>query len=228
MCGRFTLILDPDELREELELGEMPPDLTPRYNIAPTQPVAVATDPLSRDVRLFRWGLIPSWAKDAAIGARLINARSETLAGKPAFRRPFARQRCLILATGFYEWQRRDGGSPKGAQPYYFRLKDGKPFAFAGLWDVWRPRPEEEVRSATIITCPANEVVAPVHDRMPAILTGDALWAWLDVSAAPSHLQELLRPLPADLMEAYPVSSKVNSPANDDPGCIRPLQAPAL
>lgn len=228
MCGRFTLILDPGDLQDELGLGEMPPDLAPRYNVAPTQPVAVVADPDTRAVELFRWGLIPSWAKDPAIGNRMINARSETLAEKPSFRTAFARRRCLIVADGFYEWQRsKEAGARKGSQPYYFRLADGKPFAFAGLWEAWRPAPEETLRSCTIITCAANELVGRIHERMPVILTGDALWGWMDRAAPADRLQALLAPYPAGKMEAYPVSPLVNSPANDTPACVRPLSGPA-
>jgi putative SOS response-associated peptidase YedK len=226
MCGRFTLILEPEDLQAELQLSSMPVDLSPRYNIAPSQPVAVVTDGVARAAEMFRWGLIPFWAKDAGIGNRMINARSETLAEKPAFRSAFARQRCLILADGFYEWQRDTStGSRKGAQPYFFRLASGKPFAFAGLWDTWRPSPEETVRSCTIITCPANELVGRIHDRMPVMLSGDDLWHWLEPATKTSQLNTLLRPYPPGDMDTYPVSALVNNPANDDPACVRPMRA---
>ena len=214
MCGRFTLILDPAAIQLDLNLGDVPPDLHPRYNTAPTQPVAVVTDPVSRDVQMFRWGLIPAWAKDPSIGSRMINARSETLVEKPSFRTAFARRRCLILADGFYEWYRPAGEGAR-PQPYYFRLASGQPFGFAGLWDTWRPPAGEPISTCTIITCAANERVARIHDRMPVILDKTALWSWLDPSAALPDLQRMLLPYPAEAMTHYPVSRRINNPAYD-------------
>jgi putative SOS response-associated peptidase YedK len=224
MCGRFTLILDPAALREDLDLGEATAttELAPRYNIAPTQPVAVVADAQKRAIGMFRWGLIPSWAKDPAIGNRLINARAETLQEKPSFRTAFNRRRCLILADGFYEWQ-RPAGKASRSQPYYFRLADGKPFAFAGLWDLWQSADGSEVPTCTIITTQANAQVGRIHDRMPVILTGERLWEWLDPRAKPADLQAQLRPYAADLMTTYAVSPAINSPAVDTAELIEPV-----
>jgi putative SOS response-associated peptidase YedK len=165
VCGRYTLKAPKKAIAEAFDLADVPP-LLPRYNIAPTQPVPVVRlDPASgeRGLALLHWGLIPSWADDPAIGHRLINARAETVAEKPAFRSAFKRRRCLVVADGFYEWKRENGKTP-----YYFRLKDDSPFAFAGLWDRWE-KGDELVASCTLITCEPNGVVAPVHDRMPVI-----------------------------------------------------------
>jgi len=220
MCGRFTLILEPEAVQKELDLGEMPPDLQPRYNIAPTQPVAVVTDPVERRVEVFRWGLIPSWAKDPEIGNRMINARSETVSEKPAFRTSFARRRCAILADGFFEWVKQDrGASGRGrrSSPYFIHLASGKPFAFAGLWDSWRSPEGEEVQSCTIITCPANEAIATLHDRMPVILDKDHIWQWLEPLVPQAELQSMLVPYPAEKIAYRPISYLVNNPAYDSP-----------
>jgi len=223
MCGRFTLILEPEAVQKELKLGDFPDDFQSRYNVAPSQPIAVVTDPESRNVELFHWGLIPSWAKDAAIGNRLINARSETLLEKPAFRTAFARRRCLILADGFYEWYRPDkdaAGKSARRIPYYFQLASHKPFAFAGLWETWRSPEGELVKSTTIITCPANELVSQYHDRMPVILDGSRLWDWIKPDAKMPFLQDMLAPFPPDQMVSHPVSPLVNNPANDSPELV--------
>ncbi len=232
MCGRFTLILEPEEVQNELHLGKMPEEVKPRFNIAPSQPIAVVTDPQTRDVQLFRWGLIPFWAKDPAIGNRMINARSETLAEKPAFKTALARRRCLILADGFYEWFHPEGRGPEGKSkgktsspsiPYLFRLASGKPFAFAGLWDTWRSPEGETISSCTIITTTANEHLSRFHERMPVILDQDNLWKWLKPEATIPEVTSLLIPYPSDQMASHPVSPKVNSPAFDTPECILPL-----
>ena len=221
MCGRFTLT-EPDVgvLLETFSLTHPPEPLPPRYNIAPTQPVAtvVRENDGSTVLRMMRWGLIPGWAKDPTIGARMINARSETLAEKPAFRNAFKRRRCLIVADGFYEWQKRAGGK----LPMFITLKDRQPFGFAGLYEIWtEPESGASLTTCTIITGPANELVASIHDRMPIILPPEAYDLWLDpLETNTSRLGELLRPYPADAMMAYPVSPRVNTPANDDPGLI--------
>jgi putative SOS response-associated peptidase YedK len=221
MCGRFTITVNADTMQQELGLVGMPEHYQPRYNVAPSQPIAVVADASERQAEWMRWGLIPFWAKDPAIGNRLINARAETLAEKPAFRGAFAKRRCIILADGFYEWQK--GAGPGGrAQPYHFRREDGKPFAFAGLWEFWRSPEGEEVRSCTIITCDANACVAPVHQRMPVLLSGEDLWKWLGQEDAGS-LQNLLKPYPAEEMVRYPVSTRVNSPELDLPDLIQPV-----
>jgi len=226
MCGRFTLVMEPEAVQNELQLGNLPEGLGRRFNIAPSQLVAVVTDPESRNVELFRWGLIPSWAKDPGIGNRMINARSETLAEKPTFRNALLRRRCLILADGFYEWRQPDGkekGKTGGrSTPYLFRLASGKPFAFAGLWDIWKSPEGYNISSCAIITTSANEEVKLVHDRMPVILDQDHLWRWLAPQASREELNGLLISYPAQKMASYPVSSLVNNPGNDTPEVIKP------
>jgi putative SOS response-associated peptidase YedK len=221
MCGRFTLTVDAADLQEDFELSSLPNDLQPRYNIAPSQPVLAITEGRGRAAEWLHWGLIPAWAKDLAIGNRLINARSETLAEKPSFRSALARRRCIILADGFYEWQHQ-ADKRISAQPYHFRRADGRPFAFAGLWEVWRKPEGGEIRSCTIITCAANELVSSVHDRMPVMLSGDKVWAWLETRPVP-ELQKLLAPYPAQWMVATPVSRAVNDPKKDTRECILPV-----
>jgi putative SOS response-associated peptidase YedK len=222
MCGRYTITVNPEDVKQELGLASMPDGYQARYNIAPTQPVAVVADPTGRNAEMMRWGLIPFWAKDIEIGSRLINARSETIAEKPAFKYAFNKRRCLVLADGFYEWQK--GGGPAGrSQPYYFKLADGKPFAFAGLWEFWKSPAGEEVRSCTIITCAANAVVRPVHDRMPVMLSGDALWAWLEGAPA-GDLQAMLRPYSPERMLSYPVAMLVNRPEIDSPELVQSIK----
>ncbi len=223
MCGRFTLALDLEGLRQSFPWLTLPErDLTPRYNIAPTQPVAVVANNHPDRLDFFVWGLIPSWAKDPTIGSRLINARAETLAEKPAFRNAYRRRRCLILADGFYEWRKEVGTTRK--TPMYIRMKSGEPFAFAGLWEAWNSPLGDLVLSCTIITTTPNELLAPIHDRMPAILPREAYDEWLDPNdRRPADLAPLLRPYPAREMEAYAVSMQVNNPAYDGPECIVPV-----
>jgi len=218
MCGRYTITLEPADFELELGVGDFPSDFEKRYNVAPTQQVTVVRDPESRKVEWMKWGLIPFWAKDPAIGARMINARSETLSEKPSFRQSFEKRRCLILADGFFEWQKNEG---KASTPYYLKLKNGKPFAFAGLWDRWKPSEEIDVMSCTIITCPANELVATIHDRMPVMLDKHSLWQWLQ-PAPMGELEKQLKPYPAELMQAYPISKMINNSQYDAPDVIRP------
>ncbi len=220
MCGRYTLTVDPADLQDLFELTEpVPAGLSPRYNIAPTQPVAVIANGSQRKLELFRWGLIPSWAKDPDIGNRLINARSETLADKPAFRAALKKRRCLIVADGFYEWKR--GGQRK--TPMYFQLAQGQPFAFAGLWETWTGPDQALVKSCTIITTRANPVVEPVHDRMPVILPAAAYAEWLSPGELPAErIQAYLQPFSAP-MQVFAVSQAVNNPAHDSPECVRPI-----
>jgi len=216
MCGRFTLTIDPTDLQDALPGLSFPETFTPRYNIAPTQPVLALPNDASRQANFYVWGLIPSWAREASIGSRLINARAETLAEKPSFRSAYKYRRCLIFADGFFEWQPLPGG--KGKLPHYIHLKTGKPFAFAGLWERWQPADGSEVLSTTIITTEPNSLMAPIHARMPVILPRNAYTQWLDPAPQnPTGLQSLLRPYPAEEMEAFPVSTLVNSPGNDRP-----------
>jgi putative SOS response-associated peptidase YedK len=199
----------------------------PRWNVAPTQPVPVirrdSKGPTMR-ASLMRWGLIPSWASDATIGARTINARSETAASKPSFREPLRKQRCLVPSDGFYEWKR----SGKQKQPFCFEVVDGAVFAFAGLWDCWQSADGEAIETCTILTTTPNELLADVHDRMPVILAADQYDRWLDPSMqdAPSAVS-LLRPYDPKLMRRYPVSPRVNVVVNDDPECSAPVDLPA-
>jgi len=202
----------------------VPGDIPPRFNIAPSQPVAVVANDGQNHLDFFVWGLIPSWAKDPQIGNRLINARAETLAEKPAFRAAFRRRRCLVLADGFYEW-RQDPGQ-KSKTPLFIQLKSRQPFAFAGLWEIWHATDGSEIRSCTIITTQPNEMMAPIHNRMPVILSPEAYPLWLSAEEKDSNqLTQLLVPYPADQMTAYPVSKMVNSPHNDSPEIILPVGA---
>ena len=218
MCGRFTLRTPAHRLAEAFGVRELP-NLRPRYNIAPSQDVvAIRRAADGRELVSLRWGLIPFWAKEAAIGNRMINARAETAAGKPAFRAAFRRRRCLVAADGFYEWQKTDGG-PK--QPYFIRLADDAPFAIAGLWERWSAPDGEAVESCTLLTTGANDLLRPIHDRMPVILAPAAYDAWLDAEA-PSA-EALLRPYPAGEMTAYAIGRLVNDPRTDAAACIAPL-----
>ncbi len=220
MCGRFTLTARREAVAAALDLDDFF-ELPPRYNIAPTQWVpAVRLDPEAggREFTALKWGLIPPWVDEPAIANRLINARAETVADRPAFRSAFRRRRCLVVADGFYEWSREYGRSP-----YYFRLRDGGPFAFAGLWERWE-RGEEPVESCTLITTAANGVVAPVHGRMPVLHKPEHFARWLDPGEErPDTLRALLAPAPEDWLAAHPVSKLVNNPMNEGPRCIEPL-----
>jgi putative SOS response-associated peptidase YedK len=225
MCGRFTLTVSAEDLQAELGLQSVPPEYQPRFNVAPTQPVAVLDEFPAQSLELMRWGLVPSWADDPAIGNRLINARAETVAEKPAFRKAFVNRRCLILADGFYEWQAAAGKKgPK--QPYYFRSPAERVIAFAGLYEVWYPKDGEPLKSCTIITTAANERVSPVHDRMPVILPREAWADWLKPKQTIDQLVDYLRPYPTERMEAFPVSLQVNNPAVDAPTCLEPWGGP--
>jgi putative SOS response-associated peptidase YedK len=221
MCGRFTIMLDADDLKESMGLSSVPDDWRPRFNIAPTQAVAVVADAQLRQAEWMRWGLIPSWAKDMEIGNRLINARSETVTEKSSFRAAFSRRRCILLADGFYEWL-RSADKKVPSIPYHFHRKDRKPFGFAGLWETWRNPAGEEIRSCTILTTSANEVVRPVHNRMPVLLDGADLWNWI-LPAMPEQHLALLKPYPDDALESHIVSRMVNTPARDIPECAYPL-----
>jgi putative SOS response-associated peptidase YedK len=221
MCGRFTLTSPAETIAEQFQLPEVP-SLSPRYNIAPTQPVAaVRRQPGNggRELAVLRWGLVPFWAKDPKIGSRMINARSETVAEKRSFRAAFRRRRCLVVADGFYEWQRRE----RGKQPFFIRLRDERPFAFAGLWEHWEG-PAGALESCTVLTTEPNDLMRPLHSRMPVILPPEHYDLWLDPGVQEAGLlQPLLRPYPFEDMMAYPISTWVNRPANDGPRCIEPL-----
>lgn len=218
MCGRYTLSQPAEAIASVFQLDEVKSE--PRYNIAPSQlvPTLYQTESHARQFQMLRWGLIPAWAKDPAIGNKLINARSETVAEKPSFRSAFRHRRCLIIADGFYEWRRQEGKK----QPFYFRLQDGL-FAFAGLWEHWQDPDGEVIDSCTILTTQANEILQPIHDRMPVILNPKDYDLWLDPMQKPEQLQQLLQPYSSTAMTCYPVSTKVNKPTNDTPELINSL-----
>ena len=222
MCGRFTLFEADKILSKEFGVSSVPP-LSPRYNIAPSQPVtAVRATPTAsgREIAFLRWGLIPSWSKDPTIGNRLINARAETASDKPSFRKAFRQHRCLIPTNGFYEWQRQE----RGKQPYFVRMRNERLFAFAGLWDRWESPGKDVIETCTILTTAANAVLAPIHDRMPVIVPSGEYDRWLDTTLTdPDLLAPLLVPFSPEEMLAFPVSPRVNTPASDDVGCIAPL-----
>ena len=223
MCGRFTLTIDPADLRDAFPGLAFPEEMTPRYNVAPSQLVAVIANNGKNQVEFFKWGLVPSWAKDVSIGNRMINARAETLAEKPSFRAAYKRRRCLILADGFYEWKPVAG--QKAKTPMLIKMKSGQPFAFAGLWEAWHPDQEDAILSCTIITTTPNALMEKIHDRMPAILKPEAYPLWLDpAEQAPDKLGKLLKPYPASQMTAFAVSRLVNDPRQDSPECIAPVK----
>ena len=223
MCGRYTLISNISELQARFGFALDGPAPAPRYNVAPTQPVLAVVNDGQRRGELMRWGLVPSWAKDVKIGARMINAVSETAAAKPAFRSAFRRRRCLVLADGFYEW-RREG---KQRFPMYITAKSGAPMAFAGLWETWHSPDGELVRSCSILTTAANEIMEPIHHRMPVILSAETEPLWLDpLTEAPDVLEPLLLPAPPELLEVREVSPTVNNVRNDGPDCIAPHTPP--
>jgi putative SOS response-associated peptidase YedK len=221
MCGRFTLTVNPAEAQETFSTYTFPQQFAPRFNIAPTQPVLAIPNDDQNTADFFVWGLIPMWAKDPGIGNKLINARAETLEEKPAFRGSLKYKRCLILADGFYEW--KGGPGKKVKTPFFIHMKDRKPFAFAGLWDSWNSPDGSLVKSCTIITTEPNELTGIIHNRMPVILHPRDYAKWLDPSPqTPDQLKPLLKPFPAELMDAYPVSTLVNTPANDTPELVVP------
>jgi putative SOS response-associated peptidase YedK len=226
MCGRYTLV----DLSKFTDLfpwlraptGDAPGAAAPRYNIAPSQPILAFPNDGRNQAQVFAWGLIPSWADDPANGNRMINARAESLAEKPAFRTAFRRRRCLIPADGFYEWRKQG----KRKTPMYVRMKSHQPFAFAGLWEVWRSPDGSEVPSCTIITTEPNELLKDIHNRMPAVLRPEHYKPWLDPGEKrPDELRPMLAPYPADGMEAYEVSTAVNSPSTHGEDCIAPAKA---
>ena len=229
MCGRYSLVTDISELQERFDFDSSELTHVPRYNIAPTQMALTVTNGSEKRDSYMRWGLIPFWAKRVSVG--MINARAEAVAERPSFLTAFQRRRCLVLADGFYEWQRK--GSSR--RPMRITMASGEPFAFAGLWDAWRDPKGKIVRSCAIITTRANELLSPIHDRMPVILPRELESLWLDHDIQDyAVLAGILTPYITDEMEAYEVSSLVNSPANDGPemvvpvGQVRPCDGPAL
>jgi putative SOS response-associated peptidase YedK len=220
MCGRYTDTKRDKQCLVRMGIEQAEIDFVPRYNLSPAQQASVVmADEHGPELRRARWGLIPFWAKDEKIGSSLINARGETVATKPAFRSSFKKRRCLVLADGFYEWQKVPGGK----QPIYIRMREGRPFVFAGLWDRWN-----EMETFTITTTEPNELCSKVHDRMPVILKEQDFSKWIDPSAPSEVVGSLIQSYAANEMESYPVSSVVNSPRTDSESLIQPIQvAPA-
>jgi putative SOS response-associated peptidase YedK len=219
MCGRFLLATPASTVAEVFDLDEVP-ILQPRYNIAPGQPVAIVRHVPSstrRELTHVLWGMIPSWSRDPASAGRPINARAETAADKPTFRAAFRRRRCLVPADGFYEWKPLGG---RRKQPFVFRLGNGEPFAFAGLWEVWEGPQGEVLETGCILTTEANDLVRPVHDRMPVILPVGAHAAWLGPNRGRPELERLLVPFPAEQMTAVPVGLWVGDPRHEGPRCL--------
>jgi putative SOS response-associated peptidase YedK len=220
MCGRFALHHATDEVADLFSVDHVAAGLAPRYNIAPSQPVHVVLQHEHRTLEMFRWGLIPFWAKDAKIGNRMINARAETLAEKPAFRAALKRRRCLIPASGFFEWRK----SGKDKVPTYIQAPERHPMALAGLWEEWNSPDDELIHSCTIVTTAANDFMAPIHHRMPLILDAEAWEPWLHLGADETEqVQKLLQPSGTLELVSHPVSKMVNAPAHDTPECVAPL-----
>lgn len=218
MCGRFVLDEDGKRLMDQFKLRYLPDDLRPRYNIPPGQPILTVRDvDRTRSSAMLKWGLVPFWSKDPKIGYKLNNARSETAAEKPSFRAAFKSRRCIIPASGFYEWK-RDGNVKV---PHFIQLRSGEPMGFAGLWETWRPRGhDDELQTCTILTTGPNEVMAQIHDRMPVILSPEDYEDWLDADAEKDFLRALMVPYNAKEMRAHPVSTRVNSARNDGPELV--------
>ena len=230
MCGRYRLTAKERYIAEHFEVPEEEVHWSARYNIAPTQEVAVIRQDKTaphRNFTLMRWGLVPYWASDTSFGNKAINAMAETVAEKPAFRDAMRKQRCLLPADGFYEWKKL---TLRDKQPFNFSMKDDGLFAFAGLWDRWRSPSGESLESCAILTTRANELTRDVHDRMPVILQPHDYARWLDPAITdPRRVADLLAPLDGTLMKKYPVGSRVGNPLNDDPECCRevPMRASA-
>lgn len=220
MCGRYTLTLPLGQLLDTFQVPPPEFEFQPRFNIAPSQKApVVARDSRGRRMGLLRWGLVPSWAKDPSIGNRLINARSETVDEKPSFRSAFRRRRCLVPADGFFEWKKEDGEK----MPCWVHPANRGLLAFAGLWERWEPEGSDPLHTFTILTREAAPEIRGIHPRMPVILAAEAWNAWLDPETDPGILSRILEENQAPALSAYPVSSRVNVPRNDDPSCIEPL-----
>jgi putative SOS response-associated peptidase YedK len=219
MCGRYAFFSPAEAVRRTFALDDVP-ELEPRFNVAPTQdvPAVRAAEEGARGFAMLHWGLVPKWAKERAIGNRMINARAETLAEKPSFRDAFRKRRCLVLTDGWYEWQ----VAPGGKQPWFIRMKDARPFAFAGLWERWKdPANGSLLESCTIVTTDASASIRRIHDRMPVVLAESNWDRWLDTAFSDTEtLSELLRPFDAGALEAWPVSRQVNAPKNQGPALI--------
>lgn len=220
MCGRYSIYTPIDVIVEALGFDLIPIDLDPRYNAAPSQYLPVITNDRPHEIQFFRWGLIPFWAKDPSIGYKMINARSETALEKTSFKRPMYQRRCLVLSDGFYEWQK----TAAGKVPHHIRLKGGGLLTFAGLWETWKDPEGKEINSFTVLTTTPNELVAPIHNRMPVIVDPIDRDRWLNTEVPPEALMEIMRAYPAEFMETQVVSSLVNSPRNDTAEILKPQQ----
>jgi putative SOS response-associated peptidase YedK len=222
MCGRFTLQIPPELLAEIFGLIDIPV-YPARFNIAPTQKILAVrsvADNEHRELVPLKWGLIPSWANDPSVGSRMINARAETVHEKPTFRNAIRHHRCIIPASGFFEWLHED----KTRRPLYVRLKDGSPMCFAGIWERWKSPEGEIIESCCVLTTKSNKLIEPLHERMPVLLYPQEFSLWIDTEITdPEKLNHLYQPYPVDLMEMYPVSPLVNSPRNDSPELILPF-----
>lgn len=221
MCGRFVLTTDAQVVQQEFNLDSLP-QLAPRYNIAPSQPVSIITSDKPNELSIVQWGLIPSWSKDPKIGYKMINARSETVHEKPSFRTPFKYRRCLIPNSGFYEWVKTDDGK----QPYFIHLPEQEVVAFAGLWEIWNSPEGEQVWTCTILTTQANEKISSLHHRMPVILDKEAREIWLDKETESGELRMLFAPYDGNKMDYYPVSKAVNHVKNDNPTLVERDEPP--
>lgn len=234
MCGRFVAASSPQLLAERFHVDDIKIDESePDYNVAPRAEVmAVRQRDDRRVLSRLRWGLVPSWAKDPSIGDRMINARAEGIAERPAFKRAFTRRRCIVPADAFYEWETlpsATGSKRPRKRPVLIRRRDGEPMAFAGLWEVWREHEDDEwLRTCSIVTTAANGLVAPVHDRMPVVLPEDEWDRWLDPEESPEVLELLLVPSPDDWFEMYTVSDRVNSADNNDADLVQPVEPDTL
>ena len=224
MCGRFTSFLSPEILKNTFGV-QAPPDFSPRYNIAPTQQVWIIRGSATGGRhRPRRWGLVPHWAEDLSIGSRMINARCETVHEKPAFRQAIHSRRCIVPASGFFDW----ATTPTGKIPHYVTMRDGSPLAFAGIWESWKTPEGKTLETCAILTTAANSLMAPIHDRIPVILHPTEFDHWLDRSLNnPKKLQRFYQPYPAELLQEWEVSTAVNNPAHETPETITPVQAPA-
>jgi putative SOS response-associated peptidase YedK len=217
MCGRYSFAVEDELIKVRFGVSVRSAIYKARYNCAPSQELAIISNDNPNELQFYRWGLIPFWAKDPLIGNRMINAKAETITGKPSFKNAFRRRRCLVPSDGFYEWKKNSTKTP-----YRIVLKNGDPFAMAGIWEKWVSGEGETIHSFSIITTEPNQLIAPLHNRMPVILLPENEKMWLD-DTNEAVLKGLLKPYPADLMKAFPVSKLVNSPKNDTPEVMEPL-----
>ncbi|MFA5961531.1 MAG: SOS response-associated peptidase [Parcubacteria group bacterium] len=219
MCGRFSISTPWKDLEERFALTIPEGIYNPRYNAAPSQKMLVVSQEKPHEAELFQWGLIPHWAKDTKIGQKLINARAETITEKPSFKESFKLRRCFVLADGFYEWDKKSNSHI----PYLIMLKEGEPFAFAGIYDYWRDPSDRMIRSFSIITTEANSLVSRIHDRMPVILTRQEERAWLNPELKLDDAKQMLIPYPVEDMQMYQISTLINSPRNDSAAVVVPV-----